>query len=78
LQRATSTRLKALAASLGREQANLAHLNPESVLQRGYSIAYTVDGAVVRNTAQVDMGDTLRVVFAKGWSRARVEEKGEG
>ena len=48
LQRATDARLEALAMNLEREQANLAHLNPESVLQRGYSIAYAADGTVLR------------------------------
>ncbi len=77
LQRATDARLEALAMNLEREQANLAHLNPESVLQRGYSIAYAADGTVLRNSAQTGTGDTIRVVFAKGWSRARIVEKGE-
>ncbi len=77
LQRATDARLEALAINLEREQANLAHLNPESVLQRGYSIAYAADGTVLRNSAQTGTGDTIRVVFAKGWSRARIVEKGE-
>jgi exodeoxyribonuclease VII large subunit len=63
--------------SLQRGQANLTHLNPEAVLQRGYSIAYTPDGDVLRNSAQTDTGDTIRVVFAKGWTSARVVDKGE-
>ena len=77
LRRATDARLETLAMSLQRGEANLAHLNPEAVLQRGYSIAYTADGDVLRNCAQADTGDTIRVVFAKGWTRARVVEKGE-
>lgn len=77
LRRAADARLETLAMSLQRGEANLAHLNPEAVLQRGYSIAYTADGDVLRNCAQADTGDTIRVVFAKGWTRARVVEKGE-
>jgi exodeoxyribonuclease VII large subunit len=77
LRRATDARLETLAMSLLRGQANLAHLNPEAVLQRGYSIAYTADGAVLRDSAQTDTGDTVRVVFAKGWIGARVVEKEE-
>ena len=30
--------------NLQRKQADLTHLNPESVLERGYSIAYAADG----------------------------------
>jgi hypothetical protein len=30
----------------------------------------------VRNSDQIDVGDTLEVVFAHGWGRGRVTEKG--
>jgi exodeoxyribonuclease VII large subunit len=74
-RRAMDLHLETLMMSLQRQHTHLAHLNPESVLERGYSIAYAADGTVVRNSDQVDVGDTLRVVFAQGWARARVTEK---
>lgn len=77
LRRAMAVRIETLRMSLERQQANLAHLNPESVLERGYSIAYTADGTVLRSSAQVDTGDGIRVVFAKGWITATIEEKGK-
>ena len=77
LHRAVVARIETLMMSLEHQQANLAHLNPGSVLERGYSIAYTVGGTVLRNSAQVEAGDTIRVVFAKGWTRATIVEKGE-
>jgi exodeoxyribonuclease VII large subunit len=76
LRRAVAGRIQALVMGLQRQQADLVHLNPESVLERGYSIAYTADGTVVRNSNQIGINDTIRVTFAKGWSKASVSEKG--
>jgi exodeoxyribonuclease VII large subunit len=75
LRRATSVRLDTLMEGLQRQRAHLAHLNPESVLERGYSIAYDADGGVLRSSDQIEVGDKIRVAFSKGWSRARVTEK---
>jgi exodeoxyribonuclease VII large subunit len=77
LCRAIAVRIETLVMSLQRQQENLAHLNPESVLERGYSIVYSAGGAVVRSSDQIDVGDTIQVVFAKGGSKARVTEKNE-
>jgi exodeoxyribonuclease VII large subunit len=76
LRRATSVRLDTLMVGLQRQRAHLAHLNPESVLERGYSIAYDADGSVLRSSDQIEVGDKIRVAFSKGWSRARVTERG--
>jgi exodeoxyribonuclease VII large subunit len=75
-RRAMDFRLEALMMSLQRQRTHLAHLNPESVLERGYSIAYAADGTVVRNSDQIDVDDKIQVVFARGWGRGRVTEKG--
>jgi exodeoxyribonuclease VII large subunit len=75
-RRAMDFRLETLMMSLQRQRSHLAHLNPESVLERGYSIAYAADGTVVRNSDQIDVDDTIQVVFAQGWGRGRVTEKG--
>lgn len=75
-RRAMNFRLETLMMSLQRQRTHLAHLNPESVLERGYSIAYAADGVVVRNSDQIDVDDTIQVVFARGWGRGRVTEKG--
>lgn len=77
LNRASVGRIEMLIMGLQRQQANLTHLNPASVLERGYSIAHTPDGTVLRNSDQVSIGDTIRVTFAKGWTKASVSEKGE-
>ena len=58
--------------------ANLEHLNPQSVLERGYSIVTREDGRIVRSAAEVQMGERLRLAFARGAARARVESKEGG
>lgn len=57
-------------------RAHLAHLNPQLVLERGYSIAQKADGTIVRDSAQVEAGDRLRVTFAAGWAKTEVKDKG--
>ncbi|HEY1265620.1 MAG TPA: exodeoxyribonuclease VII large subunit [Candidatus Binatia bacterium] len=68
---------------LARFRRRLAHgserlngLSPLAVLQRGYSIAHTVpDGAIVKDSAALAVGERLRVTFARGKALCRVEEK---
>ena len=62
---------------LRRLGANLEHLNPRSVLERGYSIVARGDGRIVRSAADVQTGERLRLVFARGAARVRVESKEE-
>lgn len=77
LHRAITRRIETLTMVLQRQQAHLAHLNPQSVLERGYSIAYTTSGTVLRDSDQISVGDNIQVTFAKGWSKAGVLEKGK-
>jgi exodeoxyribonuclease VII large subunit len=55
----------------------LAAMNPESILNKGYSI--TLDGRqrVVRDAAALAVGDALRIRFARGQVAARVTEEGK-
>ncbi|MFN3545699.1 MAG: exodeoxyribonuclease VII large subunit [Thiobacillus sp.] len=59
--------------TLQRLAANLAHLNPEGVLARGYSIARRADGSVVRDAATLAVGEALDVRFHRGEAHTRVE-----
>jgi exodeoxyribonuclease VII large subunit len=55
--------------------ATLNSLNPLAVLGRGYSLTRTVpDGKVVRDAASLTSGDLVRLTFATGEARARIEE----
>ena len=75
LGQAAAHRLESTAATLGRLQGNLQHLNPASVLERGYSLAQTRAGRIVRDSAEVAVGDELKVVFARGWAKTLVTGK---
>ena len=51
-------------------------LSPLAVLDRGYSIAHKIpEEKLVKDTASLDVGDFLRVTFAKGKAICRVERK---
>jgi exodeoxyribonuclease VII large subunit len=53
-------------------QRALAHLNPSSVLERGYAIVTTADGSVVYDAATLDVGDKVDVAFARGNAGAKI------
>lgn len=63
--------------NLARLASNLAHLNPENVLARGYSIVTLENGTVVQDAATLNAGDRLGIRFHRGQARARVESTRE-
>ncbi len=77
LQRAMTHRLEHLNLYLIRQQQHLLHLDPKAVLARGYSITYTAGGDILHDNRQIDAGDTVQVVFARGWAKADITETGE-
>ena len=51
-------------------------LSPLAVLERGYCIAYKLpEERIVKSATSLEVGDLIRVTFAQGKSRCRVEEK---
>ena len=73
LQHGQARLLEQHAARLGRMQANLDHLNPQAVLERGYSIVAKLGGQIVRSSQQVAAGEVLRLTFARGAAQTKVE-----
>ncbi len=69
-------RFATAAALLERLAAHLKHLNPQSVLERGYSITQERGGRIVRDAVQLAVGDELRITLSKGWAEASVARKG--
>jgi exodeoxyribonuclease VII large subunit len=63
--------------NLDRHASSLAHLNPESVLARGYSIVQLDDGAVVQDAAVLNAGEQIGIRFHRGQARAKVESTRE-
>jgi exodeoxyribonuclease VII large subunit len=76
LRDAARRRLESAAEALARIEAHLKHLNPRSVLERGYSITQDRQGRIVLDAAQLSAGAEVRITFAKGWAEAGVERKG--
>jgi exodeoxyribonuclease VII large subunit len=53
--------------------ASLSHLDPASVLKRGYSVVRDEAGRIVRRGSDLVPGDALDIAFAEGGAEARVE-----
>jgi len=66
--------LETRAASLQHWQAQLSSLNPQSVLERGYSITYTMQSMVIRDSKQINSGDRIQVKFAHGMCEADITQ----
>lgn len=55
--------------------ASLDALSPLKVLGRGYAMAQTADGAVLKSSGQVEIGDSIRVQLGQGSLHCTVEGK---
>lgn len=60
-------------ASIAQRGAALGHLNPQAVLERGYSIVRTAEGGVVRDAGRLVPGDPVVLTLARGEADARIE-----
>jgi exodeoxyribonuclease VII large subunit len=54
-------------------QKNLTHLNPKSVLSRGFAIIEDVDGKIVSDRKQVKAGDAVQISFAQSKANATIQ-----
>jgi exodeoxyribonuclease VII large subunit len=59
--------------TLARFASSLAHLNPEGVLARGYSIVQRENGAVVQDAATLHAGERIGIRFHRGQADATVD-----
>ena len=64
--------LNAKSANLARIAASLAHLNPNAVLERGYSIVTDASGGIVRDSRLLEPNDQITVCFHRGRAEATV------
>ncbi len=60
------------AGDLARLAASLAHLNPNAVLARGYSIVTNKAGVIVRDAGSLEPNETIAVCFHRGRALATV------
>jgi exodeoxyribonuclease VII large subunit len=68
--------LHADSGSVNSLHARLNSLSPLAVLDRGYALVLTPEGALVRSTAQISAGDQLVTRLADGSFTSRVESAG--
>jgi exodeoxyribonuclease VII large subunit len=76
-QRALCSELQRRRARLAADAERLHALSPLAVLERGYAIARRADGALVRSSRDLAVGDALDLTFAAGGARVRVESRGD-
>jgi exodeoxyribonuclease VII large subunit len=65
--------LELRASALARLAAQLQALDPQLVLERGYSIVVTAEGEIVRDARQLHAGDDVTLAFSRGEASARIE-----
>ena len=59
--------------ALGSLRDAMTALSPIATLERGYAVARTAEGRILRDVAEVSPGDALRVIVARGSADTRVE-----
>lgn len=73
LDRCLERLLQSSAASLNALDSRLHSLSPLAVLDRGYALVLSAEGALVRSTAQIAAGDRVTTRLAEGSFSSRVE-----
>jgi exodeoxyribonuclease VII large subunit len=73
IDRSLERTLRRAAVRIGALDARLHSLSPLAVLDRGYALVLSADGALIRSTAQLTSGDQLTTRLADGSFSSRVE-----
>ena len=71
---AFSHRVHRCQARVAELRASLLSLDPTAVLQRGYSITTTANGAVLRDASAVRSGETIKTKLGKGEIESEVKK----
>jgi len=74
IERYLQTRVNEMAAELDSLKRLLAHLNPQSLLERGYSVTRGPDGTVIKDVLDLRLGDRLFTQLERGTIESRVEK----
>jgi exodeoxyribonuclease VII large subunit len=73
LDRSLERLIESSSARLGSLDARLHSLSPLAVLDRGYALVLSTDGALIRSTTKIGPGDVLTTRLADGSFTSRVE-----
>jgi exodeoxyribonuclease VII large subunit len=76
IERSLERLLRSSASRLAALDARLRSLSPLAVLERGYALVLSADGALIRSAAQLAPGDQLVTRLADGVFTSRVESTG--
>ena len=76
MRRASSLAVERRQARIDALAVNLAHLNPHAVLERGYAIVTDADGAIVQDSAALEIGEDVTLAFARGGAGAKITRRG--
>ncbi len=76
LRGAVRERMTAVVERVSGIRSHLLHLNPQRVLERGYSITEAADGEIIRDSAGLAEDQELKVTLARGWAGVRVKRTG--
>ncbi|MHB8914692.1 MAG: exodeoxyribonuclease VII large subunit [Thiobacillus sp.] len=63
--------------TLDRLASNLAHLNPNNILARGYSVITRKDGQIVRDAQALTQGETVSLRFHRGQATGEIKTTSE-
>jgi exodeoxyribonuclease VII large subunit len=77
VEAAVRGRVDARRSGLGRAAGKLDSLSPLAVLSRGYALAFDEGGRLLRRSAEVAVGDAVRVRLGEGALSARVTARDE-
>ncbi|MFD1707035.1 exodeoxyribonuclease VII large subunit [Siminovitchia sediminis] len=78
LQEQAHAVVKEKASDFSRITGTLDALNPLSILRRGFNIAYTEDGELLKSVQQGSVGEKLTLTLMDGSLECRIEDKEEG
>ena len=67
-------KLKDLRTRIAQNVTILENASPQTIFNRGYSMVTDKNGQIIRNAAQVNAGDKIEIVPAKGKIKATVDE----
>lgn len=76
LRLAMRERIRGAREQIKGAQGSLLHLNPQRVLERGYSMVEAEGGVIVRDSAELVPEQDLKITLARGWAGVKVKRKG--